>query len=402
MHNPLPIYYSVFIKKMKRNKKKYVLPYTCSQKVTPLFLLVMGLLSVSTTFLLSGLAGNMMINEILCYLSLFLFCIYAKKGNVILNNKVKAFVIFSIITMALLLLINYESNSSQLINLTSTFGIVLFVQMFSSVCWERKDLLKLGLFWGGCTIVVGYLLLPGHIFEGWNTNSISSMFPVFVISACCLWVSDVKRRFLYIGALFILFFGIASSLDNRSALIATLAFGLFMIIPPFAQKRKYFRMLYIGIILINVLLPMLNTIIGSLDVFQDLIGATSEMTESDKVGYSSFNGREELWQLSLMIQAKNPLFGQYGVRLFYPHNFSMDLLNEFGWIGYITFFVMVVSILEYSYREGSKYNVFLVGFILVIFLNTFENMFTCCGYMQFFVYCLPAIALRINQRLVIV
>lgn len=134
---------------MKRNKKKYVLPYTCSQKVTPLFLLVMGLLSVSTTFLLSGLAGNMMINEILCYLSLFLFCIYAKKGNVILNNKVKAFVIFSITIMALLLLINYESNSSQLINLTSTFGIVLFVQMFSSVCWERKDLLKLGLFLGG-------------------------------------------------------------------------------------------------------------------------------------------------------------------------------------------------------------------------------------------------------------
>ena len=153
-------------------------------------------------------------------------------------------------------------------------------------------------------------------------------------------------------------------------------------------------------ILVNLLIPFLNDVIADMDAFKSLLGEVAEMTQSGKMGESSFNGREELWKWSITLQNESPLFGRYGVRPFYPHNFSMDLLNNFGWVGYITFYALLISVLEYAYREGSKYNVFLVGFMSVIFLNTFENVFVCCGYMQFFVWVLPAITIRINQRLV--
>ena len=211
---------------------------------------------------------------------------------------------------------------------------------------------------------------------------------------------EKKLKWVYIGILFILFVGITSQLENRSTLIATLLLLLLIIYPIFNKNRKLFRMLYVGIILVNLLIPILNSMVANTDLFKDLIGTTSEMTATGKTGESAFNGREELWQMSMLLQDKNPLFGLCGIRLFYPHNFSMDILNIFGWIGYMTFYVLLISVLEYAYSEGSKYNIFLVGFVCVIFLNTFENMFTCCDYMQFFVYCIPAIALRVNQKLI--
>lgn len=383
-----------------KNKIEYMLPPSRHKSTTIFFMFVMGLLSLTTVFLCSGFAGLFKLNEILSYLAIVLFALYMKKGKAILKPSICTATTLIVCLFVMLVVINYDGKHRQLVNLCSTFGIVFFVKIFSRIKWETKNYGKLGLLWGVCAVFVGYLLMPGHIFDGWNSNSISSMFPVFVISACSFRVMEKKLKWVYIGILFILFVGITSQLENRSTLIATLLLLLLIIYPIFNKNRKLFRMLYVGIILVNLLIPILNSMVANTDLFKDLIGTTSEMTATGKTGESAFNGREELWQMSMLLQDKNPLFGLCGIRLFYPHNFSMDILNIFGWIGYMTFYVLLISVLEYAYSEGSKYNIFLVGFVCVIFLNTFENMFTCCDYMQFFVYCIPAIALRVNQKLI--
>lgn len=388
---------------MKNTNKniEYVLPVGWHKRTPIAFMLVMGILSLTTVLLCSGFAEQLKLNEIFSYFAVLLFFLYGGKKPAILKPSIRTATTIIVCLFVILAVINYDAKHRQLINLCSTFGMAIFVQIFSRIKWETKNFRKLGLLWGVCSIFAGYLLMPGHIFDGWNSNSISGLYPVFVISACSFRVVENKLRWVYIGILFALFLGITSQLENRSTLIATLLlFGL-MIFPVFVKNRKLFRMLYVCIILVNLLIPILNSIVANMDLFKDFIGTTSEMTASGKTGESGFNGREELWQMSMLLQGEHPLFGLCGIRLFYPHNFSMDILNNFGWIGYVIFYILLISVLEFSYREGSKYNIFLVGFMCVIFLNTFENMFTCCDYMQFFVYCLPAIALRVNRKLVV-
>lgn len=384
-----------------KKKIEYILPSNKHKKTTFIFLLAISLLSLSTVLLCSGFAGQLKLNEMFSYIAVVLFILFANKGCTILKPSIRIASILAVALMAVLAMVNYDGRYRQLINLCSTFGIVLFVQMFERIKWENKNFKSIGICWGICAVVIGYLLIPGHIFGGWNSNSISCMFSVFAISACSFWVMDTKFRWGYIGVLFLLFFGITSQLENRSTLIATLLLLCLLTTPLFVKNKRLFRILYISVILVNLLLPIMNSIVENMGVFQDLIGTTSEMTASGKTGASGFNGREELWQMSMLLQEENPIFGMCGIRLFYPHNFSMDILNIFGRVGYVTFYVLLISVLENAYREGSKYNIFLVGFVCVIFLNTFENMFTCCDYMQFFVYCLPAIALRVNRKLVV-
>lgn len=371
------------------------------EQKTPLsFIVVIAALSVSTIFLTSGIADAFKLNEKLSYLAILLFVLMYHRTICILSPNVKSITLATVALVAILVFMNYNSNATQLIQLVSTFGIVSFVELFCLFKWESKDLFKLGLTLSLLTLLVSYLLLPGHMLQGWNSNSVSAAFPMFVMSICLLWVSDHKLRLFVAGGIFFIFLSLVSQLENRSTLMATLFLGLTVVVPLFCRNKTIFRCFYIVVILVNLLIPFLNDVIADMDVFKSLLGEVAEMTQSGKMGGSSFNGREELWEWSIDLQNESPLFGCYGVRPFYPHNFSMDLLNNFGWVGYITFYIMLISVLEFAYREGSKYNVFLVGLMSVIFLNTFENSFTCCGYLQFFVWVLPAIAIRINHRLI--
>ena len=385
---------------MSNKEIQFRLARRVKQKTTLSFIVMISILSVSTVFLTSSIASVLNLNEALSYLAILLFILMYHRTIHILSPNVKIFTSIAIALMAILAFMNYKGEADQLIQLVSTFGVVSFVELFCLFKWESKDLFKLGLILSLLTLLISYLLLPGHMLQGWNSNSVSAAFPMFVMSICLLWVSNHKFRLLVVGVIFFMFLFFVSQLENRSTLIATLFLGLMVVIPWFCRNKSFFRYFYIVVILLNLLIPFLNDVIADMDVFKSFLGEVAEMTQSGKMGESSFNGREELWKWSIALQNESPLFGRYGVRPFYPHNFSMDLLNNFGWVGYITFYALLISVLEYAYREGSKYNVFLIGFMSVIFLNTFENVFVCCGYMQFFVWVLPAIAIRINQRLV--
>lgn len=384
----------------RRNDINYKLPVGIKQKTPLWFIAVLCLLSFSTVFFASGLANQIKLNERVCYLSIFAFLFWGGSGAPILKPIERYTTVFMVAVMSLLAFLNYDSRAYQLIQLTSTFGMVLFVHLFCRIAWEEKNYSLMGIAISIVTIIFAFLLSPGRLFSGWNPNSIAGTFPLFAMAACMFLVSEYKWKWIYMIVLFLIYISQTLQLANRSTLIAIIAFLIILITKEFTQNKYLFRLLYVGIILLNVLLPFFNLIFSDMGGIHDLIGSVSEMTDVTKMDVSAFNGREDLWLTSIEIQKRNPLFGTFGIRPLYPHNFSMDLLNNFGWVGYLTFISLFVSVLEYAYLEGSKYNIFLVGFLAVLFLNTFENMFTCCNYMEFFVYCLPAITIRMNQRLI--
>ena len=70
---------------------------------------------------------------------------------------------------------------------------------------------------------------------------------------------------------------------------------------------------------------------------------------------------------------------------------------EFGLIGWILFMVMMVFVMEKSFKEGSKYNLFLIAVACLMLMDTFENMMAGNDFFTIFTYCLPAAALVLNQ-----
>lgn len=371
--------------------------YSGPKKFSLLFLGLICLLVFAGIFGLSGAADLLNYNEWASYLVLVLFVFCKKKGRIFVNLHLKYYIIASVSIMTLLILIHYDSTASQLINLVSTFGIILFAEIFSKIEWEKKDLFKLGIVCGTLGLFLLYLLLPGYTFSGWNTNSCIIAIPVIFVGMCFLRCTEKNFALIIIVPIFFLAFSMVSQLANRSSLVTLLLFTGMIFFYPFIYRRKFFRWFYILIILLNVVTPFFYSIIVQSDLFNDLLGFTASLTESGKMGEGGFNGRETLWVYAIKSISEHPFFGLYGIRPIYPHNLSMDLLVEFGWIGWLTFMGMVVYLLEYTFREGSIYNLFLIGFLCVIFLNTFENVFTCCDILSFFPYIFIGIALRINK-----
>lgn len=359
------------------------------------FIALVCVLAFSEMFGCSGLANALNYHTIVAVLSVCAF-LFLKKPTSLISGASKTFCLVSCSLMAFLAFINYQSEKHQIINLVSTFGIILFVQRFSLFKWEKYDMKKLGLALSVFGLVETYLLLPGNLFSGWNSNSSILAIPVVLMGISCLIVSG-KPRLWQIALIFFAALLLLSKLANRSSLIAMFLYAGVCLYPICIMKRKWFRILYGTIILINVATPFFSSWFESLALFNELIDATADVTESGKIGISAFNGREAVWEWSVDNIHSHPLFGLYGARQVYPHNFSLDLLNQFGWLGWITFTLMLVVVLEKSFKEGSKYNVFLLALLCVILLNTFENCFTCCNTLSFFSYVLIAVALRFNK-----
>lgn len=359
------------------------------------FIALICILAFSELFGCSRFATALNYHTIVAVLSVCAFLIF-KKPTSIISGAFKGLCIMSCTLMAFLAFTNYQPDKYQVVNLISTFGIILFVQRFSNLKWEKYDMYKLGLALSVLGLIETYLLLPGNLFSGWNSNSSILAIPVVLMGLSCIMVS-AKPKLWQIVLIFLVELFLLSKLANRSSLIAMFLFAGVFLYPICIMKRKWFRILYGTIILINVATPFFSSWFESLALFNELIDATADVTESGKIGISAFNGREAVWEWSVDNIHSHPLFGLYGARQVYPHNFSLDLLNQFGWLGWITFTLMLVVVLEKSFKEGSKYNVFLLALLCVILLNTFENCFTCCNTLSFFSYVLIAVALRFNK-----
>lgn len=358
------------------------------------FIAVVLLLAFSNVFAASGAANALHFSERLSMVALVgMLWLASKNMPPILENRLNGLCTASVVLMAALSILNYEPKAMQLCNMVVTFGIVFWVQLFSRMKWENRDLFRLGIIVCILGYIINYQFLPGQAWSGWNPNSSIGVVPIMFFGLACIWCSDYKYAHWLTIPIVLLYSFIISTLSNRSSFYAVVVFCLLVVLRKPVLEKKWFRVTYLCIIILNVAVPYFNGYIAESDFFTDIIGASS--VGVDKEG--GFNGRESLWAQATMYNAGSPIFGLYGVRPIYPHNFSMDLLVEYGWLGWLTFFGMVVSIMEKVFREKSRYNVFAIAFLNVIFLNTFENVFACCNMFVVFTYMLPAVALCIHR-----
>lgn len=368
--------------------------YVIRKKTSVTFMVIVLLLAFSNVFAPSGAAKAIQFSESFSAIALLgMLWLSTKSMPPILVNRWYGFSVASVVLMAVLSVMNYNAQAMQLCNMVTTFGIVFWVQLFSMMKWECRNLFSLGI----AVCMLGYFLnyqfLPGQAWSGWNPNSSIGVVPIMFFGLACIWCSDYKFAHWLSIPIVLIYLSIISALDNRSAFYAVVAFCLLVLLRKPVLKKKWYRVVYFSIILLNVVVPFFNSFIVGSNFFNEIIGASS--IGAEKMG--GFNGREELWAMAVMYNAKSPIFGMYGVRPIYPHNFSMDLLVEYGWLGWLTFYGMVVAIMEKVFRENSRYNVFAIAFVSVIFLNTFENVFSCCNMFVVFTYMLPAVALCIHR-----
>lgn len=82
----------------------------------------------------------------------------------------------------------------------------------------------------------------------------------------------------------------------------------------------------------------------------------------------------------------------------YSHNFSMDVLQEWGWLAYITYIAIVIALMELSFKENSKYNLYLLGFVSLVLMNTFENGLVSNGGFSVLAYMLISLAYCFNWK----
>lgn len=289
-------------------------------------------------------------------------------------------------------LIQSWQDISQLTNFTTLFGMVIGTSILSKINWSAMDFFKSGLILWLFSWMIIQMLLPGRPLSGWNPNSAICVVPCLMCGLCLIYIS--KKRLYFYGCL-VLSVAIVLTMENRSSLISLLIFG-FLSIPYVFDKMKnrtWFRVFYIGALVINVGFPLFNDVIGHWGWYNDLVSVSQEFTGKD----GGFSGRDSLWRYAILCVAYNPLFGSFGARMdIYFHNFSCDVLLQFGWFGWITFALSYIYLMESCYYKVGKSNIFLLAFVCLIILNTFENALLANGHFTIFPYFLFAVACNLK------
>lgn len=355
----------------------------------PLFILIVGVVLTLVSY--SGFGDSMHINDYLLFSAFGACAYYMKNRDDETGFSLGQYGIWIAIICGVMLcnvFLNYKS-LSQLLNYTTLFGIAIGVSLLTRIRWDDVDFLKAGIaVWSLSTIII-WLFTPGNVLSGWNPNSAIGIIPCVICGLSLIYVSDNKYRLKIFYACLVLTSYIVLLLENRSSLIALIIYSI-IAIPyafQFANRRLWFRVFYIGVLLLNVGMPLFNEIIGQTDWYNDAVSVSQEYVNKD----GGFSNRDYLWKIALYKLSSHPLLGYAGIRNVYYHNFSCDVLTQFGWLGWITFASMFCMVMEKCYSDKSRANIFLFGCGCLLVLNTFENAFLANGFFTVYPYLLFAI-----------
>ena len=349
--------------------------------------------AILTITAVSGFGQSLHINEVMAISFALVASVYASlpySKTPPLGKWIRLFVPIACCAIAISVILS-EFKTYKIINFTSLFGLLIGTGIISVFKWENINMFRTGLVISSFALIVIYLFLPGHLLHGWNSNSAIFMIPILLLGMSLIYCSDeISERTRYIAfySCALIGFWLISLLDNRSSLLALSLFSIIPLCPWVLSSQKCFRWVYVTIIAMGVITPFFQDFIANTEVFQDII----QLTKGDKMG--GFNGREILWHKAVDIVGQNPLIGKGGWRVIYFHNFSLDVLIQYGWLGWITFATIVIATLERCFLPGSKHNILLYAFIVLLLMNTYENAFLANNYFTIFPYFLTGIAWR--------
>lgn len=372
--------------KNNRRARKYCMP----------FILIIGLIGFMNVFSISGFATQWALIDICTWGSMLLFVgefFTNKKENLLLPKYVTGILGLAVLLIGLTMFMNYQK-IEQLTNMVTLFGIVMWIQLLSKLHWEFCDFKIIGLvslLFGMC---ITYNFLPGHVLAGWNSNSSIVAIPIVLFGCVALWLTGEKWMRIIVLLACCLLFSIAQGLNNRSSQLIILLFLLLLLFPFPVYKKKWFRLFYLFVIVFNVIWPLLYEDLLQMPVVKDFFDIGTVISGKD----AGLNGRESVWKICRMYISDSPLLGRAGLRYIYSHNFSLDVLGQFGWMGWIVYILSLICIFERVFQEGSPYNLYLVAFICFLLMNTFENMMVSNEGFTIFSYILLAIPFYLNKK----
>lgn len=355
-----------------------------------LLLLILGITISILTF--SGYGETLGLNEKLMYLGwgVSIFCYLIKRNELTFKiGKISYLISLSCILILINILSHYRSYT-QLLNFTTLFGIVIGTAILSKVKWNESEFLRYGIIVWAASWVLIQLFLPGRVLSGWNDNSAIFLIPAVTCGLGLIYQSKLNYKiYIFYGCL-LLTVSTILTLENRSSILALIVFGV-IAYPKFfkySQKKSIFRILYMSVLLLNVCMPLFNDFIGQLDIYNNIMSASQEYV--NKAG--GFSDRDVRWNIAIYELSQNPILGNGGIRTIYYHNFSCDVLTQFGWLGFATFSAMYCLIMEKCFAKDGYSNIFLIAFACLLVLNTFENTLFADNCFTIFPYFLFAIA----------
>lgn len=354
-----------------------------SPKSNGFFLIGILLLAFSNIFAVSGYASYVFYTELATLLTLVLLmialAINSQKPALSLTDVA---IFMACILYGALILFNWR-DFYQLTNILTLFGILIWTNIFSKMQLDKDRCAICGVACSIYSLVMIFLFLPGNMLSGWNENSSICVLPVAFFGIACLMLSQKKWRTWAIAVSTLGIAFLIMQLENRSAFLSLILFLIVCFIKKIRTSRVVFRIFYISIIALNLLLPLFFEIAIESTFVNRISNFLLEVFNKN-----GLNGREEIWELAVERIRQNPWFGTIGYRTTYFHNFSLDILVQFGWIGWIIFFAALIFVLEKSFKENETRNLFLLGFLCLIFLNTFESVLFCNNYFMLFPYLL--------------
>lgn len=373
--------------KNNRRARKYCMP----------FILIIGLIGFMNVFSISGFATQWALIDICTWGSVLLFVgefLTNKKENLLLPKYMTGILGLTVLLIGLTMFMNYQK-IEQLTNMVTLFGIVMWIQLLSKLHWEFCDFKIIGLvslLFGMC---ITYNFLPGHVLAGWNSNSSIVAIPIVLFGCVALWLTGEKWMRIIVLLACCLLFSIVHGLNNRSSQLIIFLFLLLLLFPFPVYKRKWFRLFYLFVIVFNVIWPLLYEDLLRMPVVKDFFDIGTVISGKD----AGLNGREVIWKMCGMYIFDSPLLGHTGLRYIYPHNFSLDVLGQFGWLGWTIYILSLICIFERVFQEDSPYNFYLIAFSCLLLMNTFENMMVCNEGFTIFPYFLLAVPWKLNNKL---
>jgi hypothetical protein len=365
-----------------------------------LFTLIATLLLVLTSF--SGFGAAINIDQKcleICGCAVAYYMFSKNTQNIKLGGLIAICISIccSIILLDILLVDNVKLEH-QMLNYCTLYGIIIGASILSRLKWEKTNYFKVGVVFGLLALFLVNLFLPDKLLSGWNPNSSIYILPGALCAMAMLFYHNTKISIICFYGLAALLFFTVLQLENRSTLITV---G-FMALLPIAtanrilKSKKIFRILYITVIALNVLIPLFQEVVSQSNLYQELMTVSNEFTNK---GDDEFGGRTGLWLYAAKWISYRPFLGAAGLRPVYLHNFSMDVLYEFGWIGWSTFVLMLVVLFEKCFNEREeRANIFLLAMVCFIILNTFENALLANGAFSILPYFFFAIAWRLKTH----
>lgn len=357
------------------------------RKDNGIFIIGMMIFAFSNIFAISGYAYSLSYNQFATFAALvvLLFFVLSKcqqKGSLSTVDFVAIIVCFVYLLLALF----FWESMYQLTNIVTLFAMPLWVKIFSAIKWDKNKYFWVGSVMSTYSILMIFMFLPGSLLSGWNPNSSICIIPTLFFGLTCLKLSEYKWKKWFILAIALAAIYLLLQLENRSAFLALILFLVMLFFDKLHQNKIGFRVFYITIIVFNVLLPLFFEFATEMRVFEVVSNWLMEVFDK-----SGLNGREDLWALAIKRIGKRPWFGTFGYRTTYFHNFSLDILTQFGWIGWIIYVASLIFILERGFEKNNPKNLFLIGFLCLIFLNTFESVLFANNYFMPFTYLLLGI-----------